>query len=66
LLKKKRSCSHLTYASNNGEERVQKVSDYLKEGQEVKVKVLEVDRQGRVRLSMKEAAEKKEEAPAAE
>ncbi len=31
----------------------------------VKVKVLEVDRQGRVRLSIKEAAEKKE-APAAE
>uniref|UniRef100_UPI003567C176 hypothetical protein n=1 Tax=Psychromonas sp. TaxID=1884585 RepID=UPI003567C176 len=30
------------------------------EGQEVKVKVLEVDRQGRVRLSIKEAMEKKE------
>ena len=30
----------------------------LKEGQEVKVKVLEVDRQGRVRLSIKEAMEK--------
>jgi len=39
----------------------------LKEGQVVKVKVLEVDRQGRDHLSMKEAAEKKEEAaPAAE
>jgi len=38
----------------------------IKKKQEVKVKVLEVDRQGRVRLSMKEAAEKKEEAPAAE
>ncbi|WP_417698343.1 polyribonucleotide nucleotidyltransferase [Psychromonas sp.] len=56
----------LVHISQICEERVQKVSDYLKEGQEVKVKVLEVDRQGRVRLSMKEAAEKKEEAPAAE
>jgi len=54
----------LVHISQICEERVQKVSDYLKEGQEVKVKVLEVDRQGRVRLSMKEAAEKKEEAPA--
>jgi len=36
-----------------------------KEGQEVKVKVLEVDRQGRVRLSIIDAMEKKE-APAAE
>jgi polyribonucleotide nucleotidyltransferase len=43
------------------------VSDYLAEGQEVQVKVLEIDRQGRVRLSMKEAVEKAEgEAPAAE
>jgi polyribonucleotide nucleotidyltransferase len=59
----------LVHISQICEERVQKVSDYLKEGQEVKVKVLEVDRQGRVRLSMKEAAEKKEEvaeAPVAE
>jgi len=35
-------------------ERVEKVSDKLAEGDVVKVKVLEVDRQGRVRLSMKE------------
>ena len=54
----------LVHISQICEERVQKVSDHLKEGQEVKVKVLEVDRQGRVRLSIKEAAEKK--APAAE
>ena len=33
---------------------VEKVSDKLSEGDDVKVKVLEVDRQGRVRLSMKE------------
>ena len=42
-------------------ERVNNVTDHLSEGQEVKVKVLEVDRQGRVRLSIKEAME-----PAAE
>ncbi|WP_372880573.1 polyribonucleotide nucleotidyltransferase [Psychromonas sp.] len=55
----------LVHISQICEERVQKVSDHLSEGQEVKVKVLEVDRQGRVRLSIKEAAEKKD-APAAE
>ena len=42
---------HISQISN---ERVEKVSDKLAEGDEVKVKVLEVDRQGRVRLSMKE------------
>ena len=36
--------------------RVEKVSDELSEGASVKVKVLEVDKQGRVRLSMKEVA----------
>ncbi|SEL24968.1 polyribonucleotide nucleotidyltransferase [Colwellia chukchiensis] len=54
----------LVHISQISEERVNAVSDVLKEGQEVTVKVLEVDRQGRVRLSMKEAAEKA--APAAE
>ena len=44
----------LVHISQISQERVEKVADYLKEGQEVKVKVLEVDRQGRVRLSMKE------------
>jgi polyribonucleotide nucleotidyltransferase len=42
---------HISQISN---ERVDKVSDKLAEGAVVKVKVLEVDRQGRVRLSMKE------------
>ncbi|NQZ83283.1 MAG: polyribonucleotide nucleotidyltransferase [Colwellia sp.] len=55
----------LVHISQISEERVNAVSDVLTEGQEVTVKVLEVDRQGRVRLSIKEAAEKKE-APAAE
>ena len=45
---------HISQISN---ERVEKVSDKLSEGDEVKVKVLEVDRQGRVRLSMKELEE---------
>jgi polyribonucleotide nucleotidyltransferase len=41
---------HISQISN---ERVEKVSDKLSEGDRVKVKVLEVDKQGRVRLSMK-------------
>ncbi|GAD90361.1 MULTISPECIES: polyribonucleotide nucleotidyltransferase [Vibrio] len=52
----------LVHISQIADKRVEKVSDYLTEGQEVKVKVLEIDRQGRVRLSMKEAVE----APAAD
>ena len=43
----------LVHISQISEERVEKVSDKLSEGDDVKVKVLEVDRQGRVRLSMK-------------
>jgi polyribonucleotide nucleotidyltransferase len=42
---------HISQISN---ERVERVADVLSEGDVVKVKVLEVDRQGRVRLSMKE------------
>ncbi|MBV1873962.1 MAG: S1 RNA-binding domain-containing protein, partial [Gammaproteobacteria bacterium] len=37
------------------EDRVEKVTDYLSEGQEIKVKVLDVDQRGRIKLSMKEA-----------
>jgi polyribonucleotide nucleotidyltransferase len=37
---------------------VNKVTDYLKEGQMVDVKVMEIDRQNRVRLSIKELLEK--------
>ncbi|EGX7706751.1 polyribonucleotide nucleotidyltransferase [Vibrio cholerae] len=47
----------LVHISQIADKRVEKVSDYLTEGQEVQVKVLEIDRQGRVRLSMKEAVE---------
>ncbi len=45
----------LVHISQISEDRVEKVSDKLTEGDVVKVKVLEIDRQGRVRLSMKEA-----------
>lgn len=44
----------LVHISQITDEHVDKVSDKLKEGDVVKVKVLEIDRQGRVRLSMKE------------
>jgi polyribonucleotide nucleotidyltransferase len=43
----------LVHISQISDERVERVSDKLKEGDVVKVKVLEVDRQGRVRLSMR-------------
>ncbi len=43
----------LVHISQISEERVESVGDKLKEGDTVKVKVLEVDRQGRIRLSMR-------------
>tara|TARA_R110002020_G_scaffold21373_66_gene72554 strand:- start:403 stop:2529 length:2127 start_codon:yes stop_codon:yes gene_type:complete len=43
----------LVHVSQISNERVEKVSDKLKEGDLVKVKVLEVDKQGRIRLSIK-------------
>ena len=46
----------LVHISQISEERVQNVTDELSEGQSVKVKVLEVDKQGRIRLSMKAIA----------
>jgi polyribonucleotide nucleotidyltransferase len=47
----------LVHISQICEERVEKVSDKLSEGDVVKVKVLEVDKQGRIRLSMKAVEE---------
>jgi polyribonucleotide nucleotidyltransferase len=41
------------HISQISEERVERVSDKLNEGDVIRVKVLEVDRQGRVRLSMR-------------
>jgi len=43
----------LVHISQISEERVEKVSDKLNEGDIIKVKVLEIDKQGRIRLSMK-------------
>ena len=47
----------LVHISQISEERVEKVSDKLSEGDVIQVKVLEVDRQGRIRLSMKAVGE---------
>ena len=44
----------LVHISQISTERVEKVSDYLEEGQMIKVKVLDVDQRGRIKLSMKE------------
>jgi polyribonucleotide nucleotidyltransferase len=57
----------LLHISQIANERVNAVSDYLKEGQVVKVKVIETDDKGRIRLSMKALlAEGQSEAPAAQ
>jgi len=47
----------LVHISQICEERVEKVSDKLSEGEVIQVKVLEIDRQGRIRLSMKAVSE---------
>jgi polyribonucleotide nucleotidyltransferase len=46
----------LLHISQIANERVNAVADYLKEGQSVRVKVLEADDKGRLRLSMKAVA----------
>ncbi|AWF82539.1 polyribonucleotide nucleotidyltransferase [Microbulbifer sp. A4B17] len=53
----------LVHISQIAEERVNAVTDYLTEGEKVKVKVLDVDQRGRIKLSIKEA---KADAAAAE
>ncbi len=57
----------LLHISQIAHERIATVAEHLKEGQQVRVKVLEADEKGRLRLSMKALTEppKKEEAPAA-
>ena len=45
----------LVHISHLAKERVQKVTDIVKEGDEILVKVLEIDKQGKIRLSRKEA-----------
>ncbi|MFZ6747368.1 polyribonucleotide nucleotidyltransferase [Undibacterium sp. Ren11W] len=56
----------LLHISQIANERVNAVADYLKEGQQVKVKVLETDDRGRFKLSMKAAAAEVEAAPQAQ
>lgn len=56
----------LLHISQIAHERVEKVTDYLKEGQVVKVKVLETDDKGRVKLSMKALLERPAPAERAE
>ncbi|MBV1920335.1 MAG: S1 RNA-binding domain-containing protein, partial [Pseudomonadales bacterium] len=51
----------LLHISQIANERVEKVTDYLAEGQEVQVKVLDVDNRGRIKLSMKALIEATEE-----
>ena len=53
----------LLHVSQIANERVNNVSDYVKEGQAVRVKVIEADDKGRLRLSMK-AVEPEGQAPA--
>jgi polyribonucleotide nucleotidyltransferase len=60
LLPGKDGLLHISQIAN---ERVNAVADYLKEGQQVKVKVIEADEKGRVRLSMKAAAAEAATAP---
>ncbi len=57
----------LLHISQIAHERIATVAEHLKEGQQVRVKVLEADEKGRLRLSMKALTEppKREEAPAA-
>jgi polyribonucleotide nucleotidyltransferase len=52
----------LLHISQISHQRVASVADHLKEGQQVKVKVLEADEKGRVRLSMKAVAEQEKTA----
>jgi polyribonucleotide nucleotidyltransferase len=58
----------LLHISQIANERVENVSDYLTEGQEVTVKCLDVDQRGRIKLSIKELLEDEaaDEAPSAD
>ena len=53
----------LLHISQLANERVNQVSDYVKEGQDVRVKVIEADDKGRLRLSMKALLNEQEEKP---
>jgi polyribonucleotide nucleotidyltransferase len=47
----------LVHISQLASERVNRVTDVVNEGDEIRVKVLEIDRQGKIRLSLREAME---------
>jgi polyribonucleotide nucleotidyltransferase len=47
----------LVHISQLAKERVNRVTDIVQEGDEIQVKVLEIDKQGKIRLSRKEALE---------
>jgi len=47
----------LLHISQISSERIRRVEDVLHEGDEINVKVLDVDRSGKIRLSMREAAQ---------
>ena len=53
----------LLHISQIAHQRVEKVTDYLKEGQVVRVKVLETDEKGRVKLSMKALLDRDQQPP---
>ncbi len=42
------------HVSQIADERVEDVNEYLKEGQEIQVRLIDIDKQGRVKLSIKE------------
>jgi len=54
----------LVHISQIANERVENVTDHLSEGQDVKVKVLDIDQRGRIKLSIKALIEDTAEAPA--
>jgi polyribonucleotide nucleotidyltransferase len=54
----------LVHISQLDEQRVKNVSDVVKEGDEIMVKVLEIDRQGKIRLSRKDAMKEVKGTPA--
>jgi polyribonucleotide nucleotidyltransferase len=56
----------LLHISQIANERVNAVADYLSEGQQVRVKVLETDDRGRLKLSMKAAVAEENPEPAAQ
>jgi polyribonucleotide nucleotidyltransferase len=49
------SCQGLVHISQISDDHVETVTDHVKENDEIKVKVIDIDRQGRVRLSIKDA-----------